>query len=181
MAQSKAARRYAKAFFDLAVENGAAEAVRADLTALSEVLAGSPELARFLLNYSVSPDRRVQILGDLLERRGNAHKLLTRFVLFLEDRKRMNLLQDVLVEFERLYDAHTGILRVDVTSAIPLTPGQQAALCERLGRKFGKRIEAAYGENPALLGGFQVKVGDTVYDSSLETQLRSLNRKMATA
>lgn len=181
MAQSKAARRYAKAFFDLAVETGAVDEVRTDLVELSQCLAGSPELVRFLGNFSVAPDLRIQILGDLLEKRGHAHNLLTRFVLFLEEKKRMPLLQEIIAEFESFYDRHVGILRVDVTSAIPLTAAQQTALKERLGTKFGKRIEASYGENPTLLGGFQVKVGDTVYDSSLETQLRSLNRKLATA
>jgi F-type H+-transporting ATPase subunit delta len=179
MAQLRAAKRYAKALFDLAVEQGEVDGVREDLAGLRELLAASPDLAGFLANYLLPPERRRETLQALFA--GKAHPLLVRFLLFLEARKRMPVLADVFGAFDALYDERQGIARVTVASAQPLTPAQREEIGTRMKRRLGREIRLRETVDPSLLGGLQIKVGDLVHDYSVETQLQRLRARLLAA
>ena len=179
MARSQAARRYARALFDLAAQENRLDAVCADLIGLGELLETSPDLARFAGNYVIPSDRRAATLRALFE--GKVDALTLRFLLFLESKKRMGLIKDVVGAVIALHDERSGVLEVKVISAKPLEPGQFAAVSRRLEDRFGKRIKASTGVDPQLLGGFLVQVGGRILDYSVETQLQTLNRNLMQA
>jgi F-type H+-transporting ATPase subunit delta len=179
MAGQRAAKRYAKALFDLAVERGAVEAVRADLQALAGLLRDAPDFAAFAGNYLLPSARRVEALRALLESR--AHELVTKFVLLLETKKRLAELGAAIEAFEARYDEHRGLAHATVTSAHGLSDAQRDALTGRLKQRLGKEIRLHEAVNPALIGGFQVQVGDLVHDYSVETQLQRLRARFLTA
>lgn len=179
MARSQASRRYARALFQLAAQENRLEAVCADLLVLGELLQTSPDLARFAGSYVIPSDRRVATLRALFE--GKMDALTFRFLLFLESKKRMKLLQDVVAEVGALHDESSGVVEVNVTSAGSLEPAQFAAITRRLEERFGKRIKASAGVDPQLLGGFIVQVGGRILDYSVETQLQTLNRSLMKA
>ena len=62
-------------------------------------------------------------------------------------------------------------------SAAPLTPKQNAAIRERLGRRLDKQVLTENEVRPELLGGFRVRIGDTLHDFSLHTQLELLRKQ----
>lgn len=179
MANPKAARRYAKAVFDLARDEGRLDAVRQDFAALNQLLAASPELRDFLRNRLIAAARRVQILGQLFEQQ--IDRLALRFLLFLEEKRRLALLPEILTEFERLADAAAGTVAVSLISAQPLDAAQVRSICDRLRSRYGKDVRATQKLDPSLLGGFQIQVGDLINDFSIETQLQALHRKFVTA
>lgn len=179
MPQSKAALRYAKALFMLAAEQGRLDPVQTDLLALRQLLSESPDLRSFLDNHLMDAARRAQVLGEIFERQGHAEPLLVRFLYLLESKNRMALLTDVIAAFGDLFDRERGILRVRVTSAIPLESGQVKLIVERLHAQYAKDIRPELRVDASLLGGFIVQVGDFVRDLSVETQLQRLQRQLA--
>ncbi len=179
MTHSKAARRYAKALFLLAVEQHKLDAVQTDLQSAAVLLEGSRELRAFLGNYLLAPAGRSQVLAELFERQGRAEPLLTRFVFLLEEKKRLALLPEIVSAFSEMYDRERGILRVRLTSAQPLAEDQVSRIVARLRQQHGKDIRPTLRVDAALLGGFVVQVGDQVRDLSLETQLQRLQRQWA--
>ena len=181
MLHSKAARRYAKALFLLAVEQHKLDAVQADLQALAALLEASKDLRDFLGNYLIAPARRAQVLGDLFEREGRAEALLARFIFLLEEKKRMPLLREIASAFGALYDQERGIVRVELMSARPLDREQLERITERLRQQLGKDVRPTVRVNPDLLGGFIIQVGDQVRDLSVESQLRRLRRELVEA
>jgi F-type H+-transporting ATPase subunit delta len=72
-------------------------------------------------------------------------------------------------------------VNAEITSATPLGDEQFAAIQSKLETKFKKKIKATAAVDAKLLGGFIVQVGGTIYDYSIETQLQSLGRKLASA
>jgi F-type H+-transporting ATPase subunit delta len=54
-------------------------------------------------------------------------------------------------------------------------------IAARAGRRIGKRVVLRTAEDPALLGGYRLQVGDKVYDLSLAARLRMLRRNMTAA
>ena len=175
----RSARRYAKALFRLAREQDRVDAVASDLSALLRLAESSAELDQLLRSPVLPDDRRADMLDALLK--GRADPLTLRFVRFLAHRGRADQLPEIAALFEGLAHDHAGILKAHVESAAPLTSKQEEAIRERLGRRFGKTILAETAVRPELLGGFRVRIGDTLHDFSLQTQLELLRKQWTNA
>ena len=178
MANTQAAKRYARALFDLARQENRSDAVCADIQAIGQLLQAG-DLERFVGNYIIPSDRRVQTIRALFE--GKVDALTLRFLLFLESKKRLGLLGGIASDISRLFDEQQGVLNVEITSATPLSAEQFSAIGRKLEEKFRKKIRATAATDARLLGGFVVQVGGTIYDYSIETQLQALNRTLASA
>jgi F-type H+-transporting ATPase subunit delta len=176
---SRAAKRYARAAFDLAAETGRMDALTNDLRAMKAVLDGSPDLQRFLRDYRLPHVRRVAILKDLFEEK--LDPLTFRFALFLESKKRMALLGVICEEVSALHDRWNGTVRGTLTSAYPLETSDVAAICDRAVARGHGGLRLEQEVDGGLLGGFRLRVGALVYDLSIAGQLRRWKARLAVA
>ena len=94
------------------------------------------------------------------------------------DKSREADISGVAAEYQAQYDRHRGILRINVSSAVPLDASMRDAVADAVGKRTGKTIVASYDVDPALLAGVAVRVGDTVMDSSLKQQLALLGQRL---
>ncbi len=179
MTRSPLARRYARALLELAQEQGRLGLVRQDLAGIAELCQEREDLLRVVHGYSISNEARVRFWRSLLE--GRADELTLRFVLFLIHKGRANLLPEAIREFEALYYEMRGIQTVEIVSAHPMQPNQIQTLIDRFAQKLGREVRAVTHVDAALLGGFQVRVDDLIYDYSVNHQLERLHRNMLTA
>jgi F-type H+-transporting ATPase subunit delta len=69
-------------------------------------------------------------------------------------------------------------MQATVTSAADLTPGERAELDAALAKLTGKKVQAQFNADPALIGGAVVKIGSTIYDGSVRAQLDRLRARM---
>jgi F-type H+-transporting ATPase subunit delta len=76
-------------------------------------------------------------------------------------------------ELDRMIEEKAGRVSAEVTSAKPLDPSQLSQITAALEKLSGKKVSVSTKQDPDLLGGVVAKVGDTVYDGSLRTQLRT--------
>jgi F-type H+-transporting ATPase subunit delta len=88
-------------------------------------------------------------------------------------------LQEVQQAFDAQLDDRQGITRVNVTSARELNDTEKTELRGALEHISGRRVEAQYQLDPALIAGTVVRVGSTVYDGSVRTQLERLRARLA--
>ena len=179
MLTSKAAKRYAKAFFEIAQEKSSVDAVAGDFTAIYAAIEQSEELNAFLKAPLISSEKRVAVLKAALE--GKIETLTFEFLVFLVRKKRLDITADVAVEFSLLQDVAKGIQRISITSAFTMADDQVEAVKSRLQLKLNKTIVAEVKVEPTLIGGFKVQVNDNVYDLSVETQLKKLKQSIAKA
>jgi len=177
MAHTQAAKRYARAAFQLAEQEKKIDAVCSDLLGIGALIGESPDLARFLGNLVIPSARRAAAIRALFA--GKVDELTLRFLLFLESKRRLGALPAIIGEVGRMYDERQGVLNVEITSASPLDQDQFAAIGRKLEDRFGRKIRATASIDPSLVGGFIVQAGGTIYDFSIETQLQSLGRKLA--
>ncbi len=115
------ARRYAKALFDLAVEQGKVEGWSQALSALTKVVDGSSELRDVLENPIYTRDQRRGIARQLAATLGLEAEPANLLYL-LADRSRLGQLGAIVDVFGALADAKLGRLRARVTSAVPHDP-----------------------------------------------------------
>ena len=179
MAKTKTARRYAKALFNLALDKDRLDRVWDDLESLHALIQESVELGHFLQDPLLSIERKSSIFSLLLKEKLNI--LSYQFVLFLAEKKRINLLKLCCVAFDELYHEHKGILKVSIISARKLNAGQLEAINDKLKENFQKEIKSSVAINPSLLGGVRIIVGDQVLDFSLETQLQRIKQNIINA
>jgi F-type H+-transporting ATPase subunit delta len=178
MAKAAAARRYAKALFTLAQEDGRAAEMREEVERLGGLLRESAELRAVLLRPLHPVAQRRAVLAAVAERLG-ASSLLRRFLSFLIDQRRLVDYEAIEGEFLRLADAAAGVTQARVRSAAPLTAAQRERLQRALQQQVGGRVELALEIDPSLVAGAVAQVGDLVYDGSLSTQLRQLRASLA--
>jgi F-type H+-transporting ATPase subunit delta len=171
-------RRYARAILDLAQAQGNLDRTGADLRAFAAAMHVSPELVGVLTNPAIRRADRKKIIDAILVKLG-ASQLAKTVVWLLLDRERLGAMPSIARELDAMIEAKAGRVTALVTSAQPLTKAQADQLIATLEKISGKQVTLARKEDPALLGGVVAKLGDTVYDGSLKSQLRALEDELA--
>lgn len=168
-AERKTSRRYARALFNLAEEQGIRDMIHMDVSLMLQMLRSCPDLEMFCEDSELPPERREAVFEELFRPRVN--DLSCDFLRFLSRKERLGILPQVCEAFEDLYHIAAGITRVTIISAQPLSPEQVDAICKRLKSRWNRNVFAQTGADPALIGGFQIRSGDRVLDFSVKSQL----------
>ncbi len=177
MQDIRVAKRYADAIYSAAVEAGVLDNVIEDVISLLGLIRDSDEFNAFLQNLLIVPESKQSILQELFGNQLDPLVLNALFLLVLKKRERST--EDILLAFTQLVDEQSGRLVADVTSAIELTSKQQDALVEKLSGYSGKQVRLSMRVDSSIKGGFIAKLGDTVFDGSVVTQLQRLKRQLA--
>jgi F-type H+-transporting ATPase subunit delta len=157
------------------VENGQLDTWSEDLRVIAVALENT-EMAGLLdspqVPASVKIDIIKQVLGDSVER------LALNLVSLLAVRTLCHLVPGILDEYERLVDAHGGIERAEVVSAVDLNDAQRSAVLGVVEDIVGTEVRLTTRVEPEILGGLIVRVGDRVMDGSVRARLREMRRRI---
>jgi F-type H+-transporting ATPase subunit delta len=173
-----ASLQYANAMADIALAQGAAEPAAKQLEQFGAAYAESPELRTFLASPAVSIEAKHGVLEKIVARLG-ASKIIRNFLFVLADHRRTHLIPEVITAFHEVIRQRQGVAEAEVSSAIELSAAQKKEMAAMLARLTGKKIEAKYALDPALLGGAVVRIGDTIYDGSLRSRLNEMRVRLA--
>ncbi len=173
------AARYARALVDvLEAGNWNLEEANALLSDFSAAWEGNPGLRHVFLDPSYTAEKKISLL-DKLNERLHMTKPLRDFLAVVIKHERMEGFRDILGEFERMVRGDLGIDKVEWTSARPLDEDQRQAVQARIHELTGKRVEATFTTDPAMLGGARLRIGSTVYDGSVRGKLEQLKERLA--
>ena len=180
MTNRTAAARYARALLDVATKEGAdLDRIARELGEFTTFLAQQPALDRLLLNPAV-PAPRKRAAMEQITRLSGFTPVLSKLLVLLADRDRLGLVRDVSAVYADALADRQNIVRAEVTSAEPLTPERVTAIEQRLATVTGKRVAMTTKVSKDLIGGIIARVGGTVYDASVATQLRKLRDRLVT-
>jgi F-type H+-transporting ATPase subunit delta len=170
-----AARRYAKAVFELAEGEGQVEEWSRRLSAVRELLS-DPEVASVLTNPTIATEQRLALISDA------PHVLdpeATNLAKLLIESNRVRDVSAIVEEFQRLADDAAGRVRATVTTAVELSPKDRDRVEDELSRRLGKEIRMHVVVDPRILGGLKLQYGDRLVDASVLTRLQQLRRRLA--
>lgn len=173
MISSNIAKRYARAFFKIAGEEGRYESYYDELGRFSAILNENKKLSEFLANPIFALSDKKVVVESLLEKI-RVSPLTSNFLKLLVDKRRIGILSDILGCYRELMDIALQKVRVTVKTAFPLTGETSARLQNGLERLTDRKVEMIVLEDRSLLGGVVVRVGDTLYDGSVRTQLNNI-------
>ena len=168
-----AARRYARAIFELAHDESNVEAWGRRLAQVREALS-DPEVARVLTNPTIATEQRMALVSDLFDG-GEA----TNLAKLLIESDRVRDVEAIDEEFQRLADEAAGRVRATVTTAVELSSQDRDRVAEELSRRLGKEIHLDVLVDPGILGGLKLQYGDRLVDASVATRLQQLRRRLA--
>jgi F-type H+-transporting ATPase subunit delta len=178
-----AAGRYARALFDVVSKEspGDLAAVETQLRDLSSLFTGNAALVSVLGNPAVPVTKKVSVTKALLQQAGPLAAPVAKLLVLLAERDRLMLLPDIArVYGDRLMD-HQQVIRGDVTTAGPLADEKLRALAQGLERATGRKIVLASRVDPSIIGGVVTRLGSTVYDGSVATQLERMKQSLIEA
>lgn len=173
MSERTSATRYAKALIDVASQESDPNLVEQELATVVETMRQHPELRRVMTSPGIPHAARVKVVEALAEA-GNAQPVVRKLLVLLADRGRLELLEHILAVYRERLLALRNVVSATVTSATPLPPEKLRALEERLGNLTGKQVQLEAEVDPSLIGGIVTRIGSTVYDGSIRTQLKKM-------
>lgn len=177
MRQTRVARRYAQALMDLAEESKRLVQITNDLESLHRMLRESREFVLFLKSPVIKGDRKKEVLKELFQSTLDA--TTQSFLELLAEKGREDILDEIITQFLYLRDEKLGIVAVDVKAAVEFDPDQKTRLEERFVSLTKKKVRISFSLEKVLKGGFVARLGDTVYDGSVQRQLEMLRAKFA--
>ncbi|MCH7654107.1 MAG: F0F1 ATP synthase subunit delta, partial [Chloroflexi bacterium] len=166
-------RRYAQAVFQLALEHDGLEMWLDDLTLLASATQDA-EFSAFLDAPQVTVAQKIQVIADSLG--DHINPLALNLVSLLAGRNSAGLITGITEVYQELLDAHTGIERADVVTAVGIDDDQQKRIADLLKSIVGKEVTITTRVEPELIGGFVARVGDRVIDGSTRTRLAEMKR-----
>jgi len=106
--------------------------------------------------------------------------LTQQFIGTVAGNRRAADLPGIISAFMDLVARRRGSQVAKVISAAKLTAAQTTAIKSQLKKSLGRPVDIETSVDPDLLGGFVVRIGSRLYDSSLKTKLEDLRLAQAT-
>lgn len=143
-----------------------------DMQNFKETIEQSPEFRNFLINPVIKEEQKKKILKSMFEKKVSAETV--QFLEFLCQKRRENILSEIVEAFLDLRNEQLGLVNAEVVSVVDLRADQVEALKMKLKTLTGKTPQLTFRKDPNLIGGFLVRVEDTVIDGSVRRQLEKL-------
>jgi F-type H+-transporting ATPase subunit delta len=143
---------------------------------LDDVLARNPEFRKLLTSGMLSRDQKLGIIDRVVAPGGSP--LLVNFLRVLARHDRLDLLPAIAGEARREWERRCGRGHVGLVAPFPLSDAQSEQIRSALAAVLPFQPILDVQVDPRLLGGLVIRVGDTVYDSSLRTRLKQLRSRL---
>jgi F-type H+-transporting ATPase subunit delta len=169
----EASKRYAQALLDLAFDSKSLKKIENDVSILKSILIESNDLQKAISSPVIDVEKKIKVLTSIAKAAGLS-KLSTQFIGTVTKNRRSHDLLNILSFFQVMVAQKKGTQLAKLTSSQPLTPAQLKEIKSNLKKTLGRQVDVETSVDPDLLGGFILRVGSRLYDSSLKTKLEDL-------
>jgi F-type H+-transporting ATPase subunit delta len=171
------ARRYATALADVITERKEATQVQEELKFWERMIAESPMLREVFANPTVSYEKKQKILSELITRT-NVRETTKNFLRLLLKNGRLTELAEINRRLAVVLDERAGVVGAHITTARPIADDIRKTIETRLQGMTGQKVRLSFETEDAIIGGLVTRIGSTVYDGSVRTQLELLANKL---
>lgn len=168
------AKRYAKALYEAAAQDGRTLEVEQELTAAVTALTSDKDIMNFIASPNISEDNKWNIINSSLE--GKLSQSVIATLKLLIERGRADILSELLDSYVKISSDALGIANATVYTTYPLNDQEQQQVAQEFGELVHKKIRVNNLVDKDLLGGMKVVIGDTLYDGSLAGKLERLEK-----
>jgi F-type H+-transporting ATPase subunit delta len=173
---SKVLNRYGSALYDAYVKAGSKKSFLDDCLALYKLILENRELSMLFKSPVVKKIPKAAVLNQIFSKKIDL--ILLNFLLLLVKNGREMFAVDILKTFLDIIDTENGIIKPVFSTAIELKESEKKNIKKSIDDATGKNSMTVYNTNPDLLGGFTVRIDDSVYDSSIKRQLELMKKSL---
>lgn len=177
MSVETVARRYAAALADVVAKSGETDVVKTELKTWETLLDGSSDLQNAFRNPAISQTDKEKVLENLIEKT-RPLKTTANFLRVLLRNNRLTEIKEINEKFSSVLEERSGVVSANITSARQLSETEKAEMRASLEKLTNKKINLEFKTDEALIGGIVTRLGSTVYDGSVKTQLEELKQQM---
>ncbi|MCX6129513.1 MAG: ATP synthase F1 subunit delta [Proteobacteria bacterium] len=175
MSAAKIARRYAVALQTLtAGERALEDKIIYDLQEIAG-LYSNKAIKKIIASPIVSQDLLNEIFG-CVEKQMQSPDILRKFLGTLVEHRRTALLPELAGAFRKLVQQSRGQVDALVTAAVVLEEGELNSIKSNLESLLHKKINLVQALDDSILGGFVIRVENSVLDISLKTKLEHMTK-----
>ncbi len=174
MRDRKIGKRYAEAIFSVAEDNKNLLEVYGALNSLMEEYENNKEFKNFINHPLISNEDKKEVLIKVYK---GLEENILNIILYLLDKKRIENIKDIVVEYLKIYYAKNNIIDVEGTFASELSKKQEATLLANLEKRTNKKVNLTIKVDKSIIGGGILKIGDKIMDGTIRTQLNKLVSK----
>lgn len=171
----RAARRYALALFSAAKDSNAVNETAEDLDAIATIMDASPDTKEFLESPEVDRSKKLAFVDKVFSDR--ARPLTMRLLRLLLEKGRQRELPGIRREFKIAMEDAAGIMRVFITSAVPLSADEVDRISQRVAQQTGKKVITEAEVDADVIGGVSVQYGNSILDGTVFGALKRLEEK----
>jgi len=175
MIENVISKRYARALSDSITDDSLLGRALENLKDFGGAFEADKQLDRFFSHPGISEAKKNELVDQLCDRL-KAENVVRNLLGMLIQRRKILFLRNIASYFESAVDERLNQVRVNITSAHPLTSENIEKLKIGLNRILGKTILIQTSEDQALIGGIQLQVGDQVADATIKNRLAILKR-----
>ena len=177
MSAINVATRYAKALLSEAQQQGVLDVIFQDFKLLEELTNESRDLQLLLKSPIIKSDKKWAVLDKIFK--NDISELSLLFLRLVTKKKREMFLPQIITAFFDGYNDIKNIKKVDIISATPISDQSEQRILGQLKGQLGNvNIKLEKSIDPKILGGFMIKIGDKVFDTSLQSKLSALKREI---
>ena len=151
------------------------------MRAFNDLIASNEPLGRVLSNPAIPVQKKRALVQALIARAGALSPIVAKLLALMADRDRLILMPDVVRSYENRLMDHAQVVRAEVVTATALPSDRLQSLQEGLARATGRQVQLEHRVDPSLVGGAIARVGSTVFDGSVTTQLAKLKQQLIEA
>lgn len=177
MSVETVARRYATALADVVTKTGETTSVQNELQVWEQLISGNENLQTALGNPAISQTDKEKVLNNLIEKT-KPTKTTANFLRVLLRNNRLTEIREINEKLTSVLEERSGAVSANITSARQLSETEKSELQNNLSKLTGRSVSINFDTDESLIGGVVTRIGSTVYDGSIRTQLEELKHQM---
>lgn len=166
---------YANALIGFGQKSGNTEKMLDQLSGVVDAIGGLPKLDAMLQTPRIGVADKLKLLSKALSKKIDGD--LMNFLKIVLEKGRIDCLPAIEKSAHTIFDELSGRVQATMTTAEEVDDNVRSQVEKKLGKMLGKKIQLESKIDPSIIGGMVVRVGDTVYDTSVQSQLNQVRSR----
>ena len=173
------AKKYAKALYNVAVQQEDVKEVSNRINYIVNVMKAVPEFSQLLQTHQVSTENKITILKNVLHE--NVSSLEVELVSDILEHNNILILADIAKHFEYLVETDSNLVNMTITSATELSADEVEHIKSNIESQLNKKVDVRTETDKSLIGGIKLRVGNIIVDNSISRRLDMLKNTLTQA
>ena len=170
-------KSYAVALYELAKENSELNNAEDGMNGLKKLLNDNSDFKEMISNPTAKKEEKKKVIFEIANRY-NFSQTLKKFLGFITIKNRLFFLDQIIDSFLNIISINKGELKAKLVSSKQLSKKELENIQSELSKDFKSPIKVDYKYDPNLIAGLTIQVGSVMFDTSIKSKLKQLEKNM---